>query len=266
MTSICSNTRSSWEDFLMQSRSIILFVAFMTSGGGAGAADLADLLNTITAAYGGSDAVSRLESYRAEGSVHRAAGSSGVFIRDYRAPDRMKVEIGYPDRSELRVVIGNRAWRGSRSGIEPVEGPMRTAMWYQLLRSELPGVLMRNHDRLEDRGIVEHEGGSHRLLVLRWSEGIEMRYWVEDGSNRVTHVESTLSVGPGQAVFATAFADFREIDGVLFPFTEKNYASGRHVAETRIERLILDPEGLPPIDPPEDVGAAPDPNGSPTGL
>jgi hypothetical protein len=242
---------------------IVLAAVFTTFAGGAGAIDLADLLEAMTAAYGGPEAVVRLESYRAEGTVHRAAGGSGVFIRDYRAPDRLKVEIGYPDRSELRVVVGDQAWRGSRTGVAPVSGSQRNAMLYQLLRAELPGVMIRNRDRLEDRGIVEHEEGSHRLLRLRWSEDVEMRYWVEVGGNRVTHVESTLSVGPGQAVFATAFGDFREIDGVLFPFTEENYASGRRVAETRIERLILDPEEQVPIVPPDDPSAKPDTQGAP---
>jgi hypothetical protein len=88
-----------------------------------------------------------------------------------------------------------------------------------------------------------------------------MRYWVDEDSSRVTHVESTLDLGAGQAVFATAYGDYREIDGVLFPFSETNYASGRHVADTRIDRLILDPEELRPIVPPEDSGVSEEPRG-----
>jgi hypothetical protein len=223
-------------------------------------------LERIQAAYGGPTAVAQLESYRAEGTVQRAAGGAGIFVRDHRAPDTMKVEIGYPDRSELRLVVGGEVWRGTRAGVTKVEGPLRVAVIYQLLRSELPGVLLRNRDRLKDQGAVEHQGGSHRLLALRWSDEIEMRYWVDEDSSRVTHVESTLDLGAGQAVFATAYGDYREIDGVLFPFSETNYASGRHVADTRIDRLILDPEELRPIVPPEDSGVSEEPRGGPASL
>lgn len=217
----------------------------------AAAGEFDSVLSSIEAAYGGAEAVKRLDSYRLEGRVERVQGDSGAVTRDYLAPDRMRVEIAYPDRTEVRLVVGNDVWRKTRGDVTKVTGPMRTAVLYQLLRSGLPGVLLRNQDLLEDRGVVEHEGGSHRLLALRWSDELEMRYWVDAGTHQVTHVESTLQIGSRNMVFATEFHDFRSVVGVLFPFREKNYASGRHVADTTVEtvKLGLDEPGpfeLPP--------------------
>ena len=96
----------------------------------------------------------------------------------------------------------------------------------------------------------EIEEGSHHLLALKWSEDLEMRYWVDVDTYRVTHVEGTLSMGSRQTLFATEFHDFQSVDGVLFSFLEKIYASGRHVADTRVERLILEPEDIGPFEPP----------------
>jgi hypothetical protein len=207
------------------------------------AADLSDILDKIEVAYGGAEAVSRLETFRLEGeTTNLTRDVRGKMTRDYQAPDRMKVDIEYPDRTEVRLVIGDEVWRGARTGVRKAEGPAVAAAQYQLLRCNPPGVLLRFRDRLEDGGVVEHEGGRHRLIELRWSEAVTMKYWVEIATSRVTHVESVLRHGESKMVFATEYLDFRASDGVLFPFQEKNYASGRHVANTRIERLILEPE------------------------
>jgi hypothetical protein len=206
-------------------------------------AEFSELLDKVEAAYGGAKAVLRLETFRLEGeTTSLATDVRGKMTRDYQAPDRMKVDIEYPDRTEVRLVIGDEVWRGARTGVRKAEGPAVAAAQYQLLRCNPPGVLRRYRDRLEDGGLHEHDNGSHRLLVLRWSDTVTMKYWVETATSRVTHVESVLRHGEGKMVFATEYLDFRESDGVLFPFQEKNYASGRHVANTRVERLILEPE------------------------
>lgn len=224
----------------------LIAAAMLTTPGSA--ADLGDLLSRVEKTYGGSEAVQKIGSYRVEGRTQsRMHNATGELVREYRSPDRLKVVIEYPSKSEVRVLDGEYAWRGAKTGVHPVEGPMRSAMDYQLLRSDLPGVLLRNRDRLTDGGVKEHEGGRHRIIVLAWSKTVEMRYRVDLESFRITQVESVLNMGGRTVIFATSFDDFRLVDGVLFPFRETNYASGAHVADTFVDRVVLDPEELEPF-------------------
>lgn len=245
----------------MGSRLIGLLMAVAVVATPGWASELDEVLAGVVTAYGGTEAVDRLVSYRIEGTTRsQMLGATGELVREYRSPDKLKVVIEYPQKSEVRILDGEHAWRGAKTGVRPVEGPMRAAMDYQLLRSELPGVLLRNRDRLVDGGTVDHEDGKHRMIILKWSEMVEMRYWVEEESSRITHVESTLTMGDRKMVFATAYDDFRTVAGVLFPFRETNYASGRHVANTVVERLITDPDELGPFMPPH---PAPEPTKKP---
>jgi hypothetical protein len=41
--------------------------------------------------------------------------------------------------------------------------------------------------------------------------------------------------------FATDYADFRTVDGVLFSFKEANFASNQSTGETVIARVVLNP-------------------------
>jgi hypothetical protein len=203
------------------------------------------LLIDVETAYGGPAAVARLRSYRVEGETSSLMrGAVGKVTREYRAPDRLRVEIAYPDRTEVRVVTREGVWRGDASGVREVEGPMREAVLFQLLRSDLPGMLLRFRDRLEDGGVMQHENNAHRLVVLPWSQSLTMRFSVHAESSRITLAEGVIETGGRRLVFATSFSDFRRVGGVLFPFAEQNFANGRHVASTRIDRLVLQETGV----------------------
>jgi hypothetical protein len=41
--------------------------------------------------------------------------------------------------------------------------------------------------------------------------------------------------------FATDYADFRLVDGVLFPFREANFASNQSTGETVITKIAVNP-------------------------
>ena len=196
-------------------------------------ADLEVVIAAVEKAYGGRAAVERLETYRVVGETTSwMRGETGKVLREYDGPDRLRVEIAYPGRTEIRVVTGKGVWRGDAGGLRETEGPMREAVLFQLLRCNPPAVLTRHRERLSDGGEVEQGRRSHQLLILEWSPALTMRYWVQ----------GVITAGEVQLVFATSFSDFRTVDGVVFPFAEKNYASGRHVADTKIEQLDLYPD------------------------
>ena len=123
------------------------------------------------------------------------------------------------------------------------------SMLYHHLRSDLPGVLLRNRDRLVDRGQLEREGAVFRVLDLPWSDTLTMRYWIDPSSHRVIRAAGTLNAGPMVLEFATEYGDFRKVEGVLFPFIEANFASGNRVATTTVEKVVFDPADLGPFHP-----------------
>jgi hypothetical protein len=41
--------------------------------------------------------------------------------------------------------------------------------------------------------------------------------------------------------FATDYADFRTVDGVLFPFREANFASNQSTGETVLTKIVVNP-------------------------
>lgn len=240
------------------------WVLFGIAAPRAGASDLGALLDSVVETYGGPRAVARMQAYRvrAEVDARRQGGAAGRVTRDFQAPDRLRVEIAYPRAAEVRILDGDRGWRGDDGRLQRVDGPPRTAMEYQLLRSEIPWVFVHHRSRMEDRGEAFRQGAACRRVGLPWSQDLDLTYWVDAASRRVVWVEGTVRFPGGQTGFATDYGDFRRVEGLLVPFLEENYAGGAHTGTTRIREVVFGAEGLGPFDPTRlerQAGSAPNP-------
>ncbi len=220
---------------------------------GVGAANLGALLDSVVETYGGPSAAARMQALRVEAEVSAltamAAEGAGRVVRDFQAPDRLRVEIAYPRSTEVRILDGARGWRGDAGRLQRVDGPPRLAMEYQLLRSTVPWVLVHHRKLLEDRGEAVRDGASYRRVGLPWSMDLDLTYWVDPVNRRVVWIEGVLRSPGGQTSFLTQYRDFRRVAGLLVPFVEENYAGGRHTGTTRVTAVSFSPPDLGPFDP-----------------
>lgn len=235
----------------MKARTVVLVGVLALYGCGGPTAEV-DLFSRIESAYGGPEAVAKMDAYRVVGRLTKMMGQGeGRIVRDYRAPAGLRVAISYPTHNELRILDGPVGWRGDGPEMRPAEGPLYDSMMYHLLRSDLPGALLRNRDRVVDQGQQEREGATYQVLAMAWSETLDMKYWVDPSSARVIRAEGVLKAGPMVLDFAAEYGDFRVIDGVLVPFLEANFASGNRVATTTVESVVFSPVDLGPFAPPK---------------
>lgn len=199
------------------------------------------LIDRVLEAYGGASAVRSVDAHRQEGMLVAVRGAAhGRLVRIATAEDRLSILVEYPDRAELRILEGADAWRGPGPGaLERVGGPLRGAMVLQAARSWLPRLL---DEHRADATIAGAEEG-RTVLDVRVASDLVLRVFVADDTNLVVRSESILESAPGPVGFATDYADFREVDGVLFPFREETYASGYHTGSALLERVELNPEG-----------------------
>ncbi len=217
----------------------------------AGTAGPAFSPNAIVEAYGGEGVLERFQAFRTDAEVvARMRGGKGRVRRDLAAPGRLRVEIAYPGTTEVRILDGDLGWRGDAGGARAVEGPPRTAMVYQFLRSAVPWVFVEYAGRFVDRGTRADAGGTLRAVGLPWSPELDLTYWIQEETRRVVRVEGVLRMGNAKSIFATEYGDFRRVEGLLVPFSEENYASGQHTGTTQVLSVSFAPPDLGPFSPP----------------
>jgi hypothetical protein len=219
------------------------------------APEIARIVDGVREAYGGSQALSKVRSFRLEGRLEALTrNQSGVFERSLGPDGRFTSIIRYPDRSEVRVADAAGVWSGpALDSVTRAQGLLASAIRLQAARARLPWSLLEMGASLTPS--PADEGGIWLTGELAPGEGLRFR--VDTVTGRVVRSEAWVAVGATRVEFATEYGDFRKVDGVLFPFHEETWASGIHTATQWLERATLNPgtagvgRTVDPVGPPE---------------
>ena len=199
-------------------------------------ADVHRVLDRVIEAYGGESNVRKLDSQVQEWTIVAIMGNRhGTDVRALRPPDRLKVVLTYPDRSETRVVDRGSGVVVYGNGPPQVAvRPQLDAMRLQLMRLYSPLVLRDKSDALTLS--VE---GEHAILTLV-EDGIRADYIVNTDNWRIEKFVGGIAINGAEMQFVTEYADFAVHDGVLVHQAERKYAGGTRTAVLRLRRIVVD--------------------------
>lgn len=208
----------------------------------AASSNASEIASRVVAAYGEPSHVMSVRAYRLDADITaHARQKRGAVSRISEGPDQLTVMVSYPTDTEIRVFKDGRVWRGpSFQKLTPASGPMRSAVILQAARSSLPWLLV---DAKSTPKLQSGDGDDYHVLDIEPGEDMLLRVFVDKKTFLISRAESLVKVGPNVIIFRTEYSDYREIDGVLFPFLEENYASGVHAATTKVKGIKLNPSG-----------------------
>lgn len=229
----------------------VLLAAFLFAwpAASSGADEVLGLLKKSVDAYGGEKALAALV-FRESGRITAPmrGGKEGTIARIYGRPDRLRVEVAFPDETpEVRILDGKKGWR---QGQEATGMPF-DAMVLQAARFGLPLNLLQRRSEVRDLGTVTRDGKERRVLELPLGGSLSMTAEIDPATGRVLRSTAksaggmggmSMSVGgtPGGGVeFATTYGDFRKVDGILFALKEGNFAMGQHTGDTVLEKVEI---------------------------
>ena len=159
----------------------------------------------------------------------------GTDTRSIRAPNQLRVELSYPEKSETRILNGDSAqviFEGRAA--EEVSGIQRDAMRLQLMRLYSPLMLLKKIDSVS---LIE-EGD---LLALSLVEnGVHVHYLVNKENWHIEEVAGTLLMNGGEIQFLTEYSDFAVVEGVLVHHKENKFAGGVNTAMLQLRQITFD--------------------------
>ncbi len=217
---------------------LIVFVAVTTSGSMA-AEDTGTLIDKVVSAYGGRERLESLATVRESGRVQAASGmsGSGPLLRVFQAPSTLRVEVGSPPETEVRILVDQKAWRNGRP---TANSAMVDALVLQALRLDLPHQLLLHRMEVTELKPVTYEGKRLRVLELLLKHGISVTAGVEPDTGRILFSRGLSANLPnGPMSFETRYEDFRQVKGYLFAFKEVNLAGGFKTADTVLTNVVV---------------------------
>jgi hypothetical protein len=195
--------------------------------------DRESVLQKLIESYGGETNLRKLERMVQEWDMVAMMGNRhGKDVRSIRVPDQLKVELTYPDKTEIRILNGEKArvafnndpWRAASA-------PQQDAMRLQLMRLYSPLVLRDKGDSLK----LMLDGEYCALSLVE--RGIRADYLVNQDTWRIEKVVGTLWINDTEMRFLTEYSDFKFVDGTLVHQRENKFAAGVNTAVLQLRNI-----------------------------
>lgn len=201
-----------------------------------------NLVDDVIQAYGGEPALQKITGYVAYGKLH--APHRNALIRTtrwFQRPDRLLLELNYPDQPEWRLTLADKSWTGpSVADLQPAIGPVTWSMRLQTARFDLPLRLLEREMELQMR---EPDAGGCSVLRLNLGDGLSIDYHIDPESHYIVRMTMGM-IGPPAMIFAADYSGFEEVNGVIFPHRETTWAGETMTSRVVIERFNINPPGL----------------------
>ena len=216
---------------------ISVFLAiFLATGVHADTLD--EILHSMVEGYGGAVALRKADRMAQEWELVALRGSRhGTDRRSVHIPGRLRVELTYPHKSELRLLNGEAGmviFDAAQARVAAV--PQRDSMRLQMMRLYSPLAL---RDRIDSVDLARD--GRHWVLTLR-EFGLRADFFVDAASYRVDKVVGYLPVGGGEMTFVTEYSDFAVVDGLLVHHRENKFAGNVNTAVLQLRKIRFDVE------------------------
>jgi photosynthetic reaction center cytochrome c subunit len=212
-----------------------------------------DILNKYVTAIGGQAAIDKIKTRVMKGIITTANGMTVTYEIDQVAPDKAYESFISQRGTGERVLNGNMGWEKNPQGVREITGQQLADLKRALqlfrnlkLREQYSSLRVTGKDKIGDR----------EVYVVRATTSDDKRerlfFDVESGLllSRVTYMQTMIGTIPEQ----TDFEDYREVDGVKFPFTVKvssidvgNPSSTRAFTEIKLNVPVGDSKFKMPV-------------------
>ncbi|HEX6043689.1 MAG TPA: c-type cytochrome [Pyrinomonadaceae bacterium] len=199
-----------------------------------------EIFSKYAAAVGGQAAIDKLKSRTAKGTVTQANGNSFQFELSQAAPDKFYLVVTTPQGTIERGFNGQTGWEKTAAGVREITGAelinFKTANGlFTLLKlkeqySRPPRV---RKDKLGDRDVYLVDGTT--------TDNRRMRLYFDATSGLLLRRATTMSTIMGIIPDQIDLEDYRDADGLKFPFTARaavievgNPTSTRTVTELKL--------------------------------
>lgn len=230
--------------FVLGALTLTLFAGPCLAGPARGLSPKAldSLVEAVLHAHGGRQALEKVHTLKVEGRLkailRKDRGTGTVY---FQQPDKLLSDNRYGRSREVRILNGSKGWIKTSGAFESAPSGVMIGMRYSLISYQLPLELERRREKLTYMGRVEQLGKHFEVLELGYSEDLQVRVYVESESKRIAQVAGYIKVGEKTVILSRVLGDYREVDGVLYPFHQQYHSGPTLIAEKWVEAVEVNP-------------------------
>ena len=220
---------------------VLISTAALARGADAPSNDITGWVAHVIDAYGGEKALGAVHGYRADGNQWASQLDQPIHAeRWFARPDRLRLDLDYPDHHELRITDGERGWAGSSTKDLAPANPMKLmAMRLQSARLDLPLRLVEQRDKIETR---KPDDQGRIVLRLPIDDTLYIDYHIDPKTWLITHVVTGMTQPAME--FSADYDEFKKVGDVLVPYHEVTFAGTTQTSKFQMTSFEWDPKDL----------------------
>ena len=207
----------------------------------------AELVASVLKAYGGSKAVSRVNSVTAKGQITEfLSGKAGSYSRYFERPGKLRIEVMPEQGGDIRILNGDHGWQASSGGFIPVSQLELQSMLYQYSYLNLPMALANGNYHVKYGGKLRDNNEETYLLLVEPKNAPRLAILIDAKTRLIVRVDASFDMGAmGTGELSTEYGDFGPVEGVQFPHKLTSFAGGIKLSEIVLNEIAVNLE-IPP--------------------
>ncbi|HXX81056.1 MAG TPA: hypothetical protein VEI46_05875 [Thermodesulfovibrionales bacterium] len=195
-------------------------------------------------AYGGKESIESIQSMHIKGEIEAfMLHDYGTYELYFKRGKKLRVETKYEHSSEIRILNGERGYRGT--GVLPLEevfGARYFAMAYQFRHLDILHDLVKGTYQIQTMGKSSVSGSDVEVFHLNDKNGAIMDIYIDEHTFLILKVTGYFKEKGKELDLSVEFSDFKKVGASVFPFRITNYAGGLKIAQTVIDNYLLNPD------------------------
>lgn len=219
--------------------------------------DAQKLIDKCIDHYGGTKALESVKGIEVEYSTKLLMkGGIITIIKSCARDRRYKIVRIEPDGKEIRILNGDKAWFAGRDTLLDLNSGRYKSELFSYLTMSMP-LAMKTEPFSEIR-YGHRADDSLAYIYMKKQDSLMIILGIDPGQYTISTSEGVIYQDTNTFVFINLFSDFREFEGILFPYVMSNVSMGLEVARSTINKIELNPvfkeENFAPPENNEDIG------------
>ncbi len=206
------------------------------------------IVSSNLAARGGKEQIQALQSIRQTGTATASGGRVARVVREIKQPGLFRLEFSSQGTKSVFANDGKTGWQVAplQGQFEPKVMTPETDAAAGVDQRDIEGPLFNWREKGHVVELIGREmlpGGEAFKLKVTLEDGAVRYDFVDVTSHLIVRSDITRLVQGQPVVLENTFSDFREVDGLVFPFLVETQTKGRpQVLRITIEKIELNPD------------------------
>jgi outer membrane lipoprotein-sorting protein len=195
-----------------------------------------ELIARMITARGGIEKIRAIQTRRETGTISFGPETEGPFTAELARPNKLRVEVTLPNAKVVQAYDGNSGWQITPGADQAfvMDQAQQRSMGGQ---ADFDGPLIdykRKGNAVEQVGLGELNGRKTYRLRVSLANG-DVHYWELDAENYLpVRWRGNRTANGNEVPIESVFTDFRDVNGVQFPFTIESFIEGKLVQQMKI--------------------------------